>query len=215
MILPLLKGKVGKEVAVFSPFEWRLIESKLNADYKIRFNFLMYTGMRISEARYVSKHPDCFREANEAIFLPYIDGERRPKKAPDGTLIPPSKEEKLGKVRAKMKDRAVLLNDKGVAATNLFFDQHMGFPTYQAMEGALKRAARAADFDVRNIYVKSTRKTWVSWLLNTFPEQEQRISLSMGHDRETMQYYSVVQGFKKDDYPDMRAETKGWGTGRD
>jgi integrase len=201
MIIPLHKGKQGKEVAVFSPMEWHLIESKLNTDYRLRGNFLLYTGMRISEAIYVSRHPKCFREEHGSIFLPYIEGDRKKKDA----------DEKLGKPRAKQKDRTVLLSKKGIAAVKLFFEQSVTFPSYQAMEGAFKRAAKEAGFDTRFVHAKALRKTWVSWLMMSFPGQESRISLSMGHDRETMQYHYLVDGFRKEDRPDIKEETAGWG----
>ena len=84
MIVPLTKNNV----AVLTPAQWHLIENHLNADYKIRGDFLLQTAMRVTECYYVSRHPETFKEDHGAIFLPKVEGE-----------------EKFGKTRAKQKER--------------------------------------------------------------------------------------------------------------
>lgn len=190
MIVPLTKN----EVAVLTPHEWHLIEDRLNADYKIRGDFLLQTAMRITEAYYVMKHPETFRKENGAIFLPKVEGA-----------------EKFGKKRCKQKSRAVLLSPRGIAATELFFGKNVGLPTYQAMEPVLKLAAKEADFDIRGITTKMLRKTFVSWLINCYPERRGMIAASAGHTTETMDGYYVTYGFRKEDVKEMREETSKWG----
>jgi integrase len=185
MIVPLNKNGV----AVLTPAEWHLIENHLNADYKLRGDFLLQTSMRISEAYYVSRHSECFREGNGAIFLPRVEGE-----------------EKFGQ-----KERAVLLSPKGIAAVKLFFEKKVGLPTYQAMEPAFKLAAKEADFDIRYITTKMLRKTFISWLINTHPERRGMIASSAGHTTDTMDAYYITYGFRKDDVKEMRDEVVGWG----
>ena len=190
MIIPLQKNGV----AVLSPLEWHLLESKLNADYKIRGAFLMQTAMRITEAYYVSRHPETFRESHGAIFLPRVEGA-----------------EKFGKKRAKQKERAVLLSPKGISAAKLFFEMKVGLPTYQAMEPAFKLAAKEAGIDTRFITTKMLRKTFISWLINCYPENRGKIASSAGHTTDTMDAYYITYGFRKEDVKDMREETEKWG----
>jgi integrase len=190
MIIPLTKNKI----AVLTPLQWHLLESKLNADYKIRGDFLLQTAMRITEAYYVARHPECFREEHAAIFLPEVEGE-----------------EKFGKKRCKQKERAVLLSPKGVAAVKLFFEKRVGLPSYQAMDLAFKRAAKLADLDSSTVVTKSLRKSFISWAVNCHPELKGKIASSAGHTTETMDTYYLTYGFKKEDVKDMRPEVAGWG----
>lgn len=190
MIVPLTKNNI----AVLTPTQWHLIENQLNGDYKIRGDFLLQTAMRISEAFYVSRHPECFREDHGAIFLPLVKGD-----------------EKFGKIRSKQLERAVLLSPKGIKAVNLFFEKNIGLPSYQAMDMAFKRAGKAADFDIRNITTKMFRKTFISWGINAFPELKGKFAASAGHSTETMDGYYLAYGFRKEDIKDMRTEQAGWG----
>lgn len=190
MIVPLTKN----QVAVLTPAQWHLIENKLNGDYKIRGDFLLQTAMRISEAYYVTRHPECFKEDHGAIFLPYIKGD-----------------ESFGKPRALQKERAVLLSPKGVKAVNLFFDKNVGLPSYQAMDLAFKRAAKAADFDIRYIKTKMLRKSFLSWGISAFPDLKGKFAASAGHSTETMDAYYLAYGFRKEDQKDMKVELVDWG----
>jgi integrase len=192
MIVPLTKNGV----AVFTPTQWHLIENNLNGDYKIRGDFLLQTAMRISEAYYVSRHPECFVEDHAAIFLPHVAG------GP----------EKFGKKRAKQKERTVLLSPDGVKAVKLFFEKDVGLPSYQAMDSAFKRAAKIADFDIRSVKTKSLRKTFISWAINALaPELKGKIASSAGHTTDTMDAYYICYGFKKEDIRDMKGRVNGWG----
>jgi hypothetical protein len=190
MIVPLTKNNV----AVLTPQQWHILENNLNGDYKIRGDFLLQTAMRISEAYYVSRHLECFKEDHGAIFLPHVNGD-----------------EQFGKKRCKQKERAVLLSPNGIAATKLFVNKMVGLPSYQAMDPVFKRAAKEADFDIRFITTKMLRKTFISWLINTNPELKGKIAASAGHTTETMDGYYLAYGFKKEDVRDMREEIKGWG----
>jgi len=190
MIVPLTKNKV----AVLTPSQWHLVENQLNADYKIRGNFLLQTGMRISEAYYVMKHPETFRKENGAIFLPEVKGD-----------------EAFGKKRCKQKSRAVLLSPVGVSSVSKFFEMNMILPSYQTMDLTFKRAAKEADFDFRYITTKMLRKTFITWLVVCKPELKGMIAASSGHTTETMDAYYLTYGWRKEDVKEMRDEILGWG----
>jgi len=193
MIVPLFvgTGKGKRKVAVLVPKEWHLIETQLNADYKIRGNFLLQTAMRISEAKYVAEHPECVRKENMAIFLPRV--------------------EEIGKKKCKIKNRAIMLSPQGMKAVEDFFEKKVGFVSYTAMEAAFKRAARDADFDTSCITTKMLRKTMISWLVSCFPEKQMQIEHSAGHTFDTMSGHYVTFGFGKENIKDMKSELEGWG----
>lgn len=190
MIVPLFVSSGKRAVAVLTPLQVKLIDDKLNADYKIRTRYLLQTAMRLVEAKYVDQHRDTYRKENHAIFLNKVDG--------------------MGKKRCTITNRAVMLSPKGIAAVEDFFDKNPGLPTYQSMEAAIKLAAKEADFDTRYITSKMYRKTMVSWLINCFPEKESRVLHFAGHDQTTMRGHYLTYGFRKEDIRDMREEVKGW-----
>ena len=191
MIVPLFVGSGKRNVAVLTPTQVRAIDDKLNSDYKIRTRFLLQTGLRIAEARYVNLNRDCFRKENGAIFLPKVDG--------------------VGKARATIKNRSVLLSPSGIASVEDFFDKNPGLPSYPAMEKAIRLAAREADFDINYITTKMYRKTLLTWLMTCYPEQEAKILYSLGHNSQTSRAHYLAYGFRKDDIADMRKELNGWG----
>jgi len=191
MIVPLSINYGKRVVAVLSPKEWVAIKKELNDDYKMRFEFLLQTCMRISEAMYISEHPECFREENAAIFLPRVEG--------------------MGKLRCKEKSRQIMLSPDGIAAVKALYNSGVKFKAYQNMEQVFKRAAKDADFDIKYITTKCLRKTMVSWLMACYPEQQEKIAFSAGHDYNTMRQHYLTFGWRKEDVADMRVYTKGWG----
>ena len=122
MIVPLYVSSENRKVAVLTPREVRILEEYMNADYKIRTRFLLHTAMRIAEAKYVDLNRNAFRKENGAIFLPKVKG--------------------LGKKKCTISNRTVLLSHVGVSAVEDFFDKNVHLPSYQAMEQALKLAAK-------------------------------------------------------------------------
>lgn len=190
MIVPLYVSSGKRAVAVLTPTQVKLIEDKLNADYKIRTRYLMQTAMRIVEAQYVDMHRDCYRKDHSAIFLPKVEG--------------------MGKARCTITNRVVMLSESGIKAVEDFFEKNTHLPVYQSMEPALKLAAKEADFDTRYITTKMYRKTMVSWLINCYPELESKILHFAGHDQTTMRGHYLSYGFRKEDVKDMRDALKGW-----
>jgi integrase len=191
MIVPLSINTKNRVVGVLSPREWNLIKDKLNGDYPLRFEFLLHSAMRISEASYVTNHPDCFREDYGAIFLPKVEG--------------------MGKVRSKIKTRQIMLSTPGVSIAKEYFDKKVKLLAYQNMEQVFKRAARDADFDTKYITTKCLRKTMISWLMAVYPEKQSQISFSAGHDYNTMRSHYLTYGWRKEDLSDMRIYVNGWG----
>jgi len=191
MIVPLDINYGKRHVAVLTPSQWLAIKKELNPEYQIRFEFLLQTSMRISEADYVSNHQECFREENGAIFLPRVEG--------------------MGKVKCKNKHRQVMLSPAGIGIVKELYAKNIKFLAYQNMEQVFKRAARDADIDTKYIMTKVLRKTMVSWLVACYPELQEKIAFSAGHDYNTMRAHYLTFGWRKEDVADMRVYVKGWG----
>jgi len=203
MIVPLsvTSKRTGRHVAVLTPKEKDAIWINLNETYRMRMDLLLYTGMRIAEAHFFSKHTDWFRKENGAIFLPAIEG--------------------LGKKKCKTARRTIVLSNNGIKAVEEFISHGIKFPThtrkgteyisYQNMEEALVLAARKAGFDTSYITTKLCRKTIISWMLVVFKDQIPQINRFAGHDVQTMSDHYIAEGWIKDDKKDMVEELKGWG----
>lgn len=194
MDTPLFVSSGKRAVAILSPFQERLIYEKLNADYKIRVRFLLHTQMRVAEAKWVDTHRECFRKDNGIILLPKTEG--------------------LGKKQCRITNRTVNLSYAGVKAVEDFFEKNVHFPSYQAMESALKLAAKEANIDPRFINPKMYRKTAISWLMSCWPEKEAAICGSAGHTFVTMRGHYLGSGFRKDDIKEMKEIFAEWGEAR-
>ena len=194
MEVPLFVSSGKRAVAVLSPYQERLIYEHLNSDYKIRTRLLLHTGMRIAEAKWLDQHRDCFRKDNGIILLPKV--------------------EEIGKKACKITNRTVLLSYAGVKSIEDFFEKNVHFPSYQAMERALKLAATESNIDPKYINPKMYRKTMISWLMACYPEKEAFITNSAGHTIVTMRGHYLGSGFKKDDLKEIKAIFEGWGEAR-
>jgi len=202
MIIPLsvVSKKTGRHVAVLTPKENKMIWNELNAIYRMRVDLLLYTGMRIVEAKYFSEHPEWFRKENRAIFLPSVEG--------------------LGKKKCTVSRRTIMLCDKGVNAVEEFLSHDVGFPmhtrdgvkhiSYQNMEEAITLAATKAGFDTSYITTKMYRKSIISWMLAIYKDQVSQINTFAGHDVKTMSDHYIAVGWTKPDKQDMVEELKGW-----
>jgi len=193
MIVPIniTPGKGKRYVSVLTPAQWLAIKKELNPAYQLRFEYLLQTGMRISEAGYVLDHPECFREENGAIFLPRVEG--------------------MGKEKCKFLCRQIMLSPEGIKVVKEIYEKKIKLLPYQNMEQVMKRAARDADIDTKYITTKCLRKSIVSWLMACYPERQEQIAFSMGHDYNTMRSHYLTFGWRKEDIADMRIYVKGWG----
>lgn len=191
MIVPFTKTYRTRTTAILSPREKTLFFDQLNADYKIRFEFLYQTAMRLREAMYFAEHPEIYKKENALIALPYVPG--------------------MGKKMCTIKARHILLSPAGIKIVEEFIEKKMKFPSYQAMDDVCKRAARDADFKSDGIVPKMFRKMYISHLMATNPELQSKIAQSVGHTVETMEGSYLIYGWKKEDVAQMRIDNNGWG----
>ena len=192
MIVPFTKTYKTRVTAILSPREKTMFFDHLNADYKIRFEFLYQTAMRLREAMYFAEHPEIYRKENALIALPHVPG--------------------MGKKMCTIKARHVLLSPNGIKIVEEFIEKKMKFPSYQAMDSVCKRVARDADFKPDGIVPKMFRKMFISHMMTSYPELQSKLSQSAGHTIETMEGSYLIYGWKREDVTQMRIDTIGWGT---
>jgi len=147
-------------VRILRPWEVKKLLDAIPKKYhKIQFEFLLYTGMRYVEAMEIKHRPDLFEGDNIHLTPELI---RKPK--------------------CKIKDRYVKLNPVGRKVAEEYFDLKQDLPGHwNAWRDNLKRWAKHAKLDPQHLSVKTTRKTWESYLVFTYPEKRDAIFISQGH----------------------------------
>jgi integrase len=191
MIVPFVKTYKTRVTAILSPREKVLFFDQLNADYKIKFEFLYQTAMRLREAAYFAEHPEIYRPENGLISLPRVPG--------------------LGKRACTIKARHILLSQRGMKAVRDFIDLKIKIPTYQAMDDVCKRAAKDADIKPDGMVPKMFRKWAISHQMTAFPSNRAKIAMSSGHTEGVQIEHYLIYGWKKEDVAQINEDWIGWG----
>jgi integrase len=172
-------------VAVFRPREihklLRAIPKNVNRE---RFEALLYSGCRYSELREI--HKKLGRLDQNAIKV------------------------KNTKALVKEKFRFVQLNNQGMRAILYYINSQKPLPGYSAWDENLKRWCKKAGIDPTGVCASSTRKTWESWLVTTYPEQIERIFISQGHSRFIALKHYLAFPFTPEDKKEMLYFVDGW-----
>lgn len=155
-----------------------------NSD-KDKFEVLLYTGCRYTELQNV--HGKYHRLRNNCISI----------------------ENTKELARKKEKFRWVVLNRQGLRALNNYFNGSP-LPTRAAWWQNLKRWCKIAGIDTRGIGVKTTRKTWESYLVMTFPHLTTNVFKSQGHSAMTSIKYYLSLPFTAEEKRQMLYFTEGW-----
>lgn len=188
MVLLISKSRV------LTPEEYEALRSALSSEHRQIFDGLLFTGMRGTEFERFLKHPE------------WYDHERSYIQMPIGSSL---------KVKARMKERHILLSTFGNRIIwDLLDSNRRGQIYYSARQSwrvNLTRAAEKAGIDPTGIVPKCTRKTIVSWLVASYPEDAMRISFSMGHDVRTMQEHYLNMPFSRQEIENIKPYVQGWG----
>ena len=148
----ILKGKTR----IFRPAEIKkLIDAIPKNEYKDKFEALLYSGARYSEIRWLYEHPKAFISNN--LRIPSF------------------------KKKARHSERYIRLNHLGQRSINYFLRAKRNLPCHEVWLENLHRWVKKAGLDTKGISIKSTRKTWESWLVTQYPQQLEYIFLSQGH----------------------------------
>jgi hypothetical protein len=172
-------------VRILRPSEIKKIINAIpKADFKDKFEALLFTGMRYHEIRWLFKHKERF--SGSTILMPSF------------------------KPKAKHKERYIRLNDQGKRAVDHFLRSKKNFPARDGWNANLRRWCKQAGINDQGISTKTTRKTWESWLVTMYPTSSALIFLSQGHtDLISIEYYLMLP-FNDQDKLDMKEYTDGW-----
>lgn len=170
---------------ILRPVEFKkLVEAVPKAENKEKLETMLYTGARYSELKALYKNPRWFQ--NNTIKLPAV------------------------KKLHMFNERYIRLNPQGQRAVTYFLRAKDNLPSYQGWDENLKRWAINAGLDPQGISIKTTRKTWESWLVTKYPKQLEYIFLSQGHTGMTALKYYLMIPFTEQDEKDMEYYTSGW-----
>lgn len=179
---------------ILSPDEYERLRGELNQDHRLIFDGLLFTGMRVEEFWAFTENPHWFQPDRQYIHLTRIA---------------------IKKVRTRYKERSVMLSNIGNRAirdlVSAIQDERIKRISRMGWGEDLKRAARKANIDPAGIVPKMCRKTWVSWLMVTYPEDGLRIAASLGHDIRTMQEHYLSLPFSNVEREQIRPYVIGWG----
>lgn len=178
----ILKNKVR----ILRPWEFKKIVGAIpKHEYKDKIEALLYTGARYSEMRALYKRPQWLQSTT--IKMP-----KRKKKA-------------------MYNERYIRLNPQGHRAVTYFLRSEKNFPEHTiSWKENLQRWAVKAKLDPVGLSVKTTRKTWESWLVTKYSKQLEHIFLSQGHTQMVALKYYLMIPFTNEDKEDMKYYTDGW-----
>jgi len=149
-----------------------------------RFETLLYTGCRYTEL---------------------IDVQGKKERIDEGFI-------RIKNTKAMVKDkfRYVRLNTHGVRAVDYFMRHEKKLPSYVTWNENLRRWSKMANLNPSGISVKSTRKTWESFLVTMYPTSIIEIFLSIGHESTTALKHYLQLPFTDRDKEEMKYYTDGW-----
>ncbi|MDD5187532.1 MAG: site-specific integrase [Methanoregula sp.] len=181
---------------------------------KALYDLLLYTGLRFVEVAQLRDNPEIFDPERKTITI------------------------RSGKVKASQISRNVCLSDKGLHAVEEYLalpSKPYSLPPEAVEEYKKKKARQAAHLWQENlirwaqrsrlvqipgqeetnnptgITVRTTRKSWESWLLAAYPEKIVNITLSQGHTETTALRHYFNISFLPEEKEAIKSEVIGWG----
>jgi len=195
---------IKQGVQILNAAEYEKIRSQLNQVHQLIFDGMLFTGMRIEEFWRFIEHPEWFHADRQFVELP------------PGSIL---------KVKAKMRERTVLLSNIGTRAirdlVGAVYRGEIKHITKQGWGQNLRRAAIKAGMNIQvmdaktgkpryTVAPKMLRKTWISWLMLCYPEDGLRIASSSGHDTGTLMRHYLSMPFSPQEKEQIRAYVIGW-----
>lgn len=160
-----------------------LIDSIHKTKNKTKFKALLYSGMRYVETRYLHSHPENFHKYYITVHS--------------------------GKPKALQKERYVKLNNVGSEIVSAFL-QGEQLPELPNWPTNLRRWAKRGGLNTAGLGALTTRKTWESYLVSSYPNAFAHIFLSQGHTETTsLQYYLGIP-FTPEEKDKIKRYTEGW-----
>ena len=173
---------------ILRPKEFKqLLSGCPKTDYRTMLQCLLYTGVRYIELKRFQSFPSWF----------------------DGDFLHLPHEASRKKMRTQ-RERWVRLNQPGKMIVEYFTKIKTPVPTYVSFNANLKCWAKRSGLDPTGLSVKTTRKTWESWLMFYYPQQVASITLSQGHTAITSIQHYVNMPFTETDKLEMKNYVEGW-----
>lgn len=175
-------------VRILRPWELsQILKAIPKKEYQTMFEFLFYTGMRYIEAQLVKDRYDLFDGENIHLIPTII---RKPK--------------------CTIKDRYINLNPVAQRVAEDYFKLNVSLPHNNTWVQNLKRWALNGNIDPSFLSVKTTRKTWESYLMTVYPHLRDKIFINMGHtDLVALKDY-VNLPFSQKNKENMMKYVAGW-----
>jgi len=175
-------------VRILRPSEWEsLLKAVVKKRHRTMLQTLLYTGMRYIELQRFQEYPSWF--TGDFIHLPKIADR---------------------KVHRTQPERWVRLNQQGRIIVEYFLQLDEKLPAYQNWRDNMRRWAVASKLSPNGLGVKTTRKTWESWLMFYYPDYMTEITLSQGHDSVTSIQHYLNMPFTEIDHLQMKNYVEGW-----
>ena len=184
---PILKGGIR----ILRPQEYEAIREAIpKMHHQIILDTVLFTGMRWIELERLKKHPDWYDPRGGYIYLP-----------PEASQ----------KKKRTMRERYVYLSSRGKAIIPLFLKLDKDIPRRVTWRENLIRWAKYSGIDPVGLSAKSTRKTWESWLIVSYPDKALLIAMSQGHTQITAMNHYLNLPFSQEEIRRIRSYTEGWG----
>lgn len=179
---------IREHTRILRPSEYKMLYNAIpKRPYQTMLNTALLTGMRYVELQRLQKNPKWFD--GEFIHLP---------------------EEAVLKQERKQKQRVVILNPLARTVVGYFLDIKQPLPVWQGWKDNLRRWSVKGQLNPLDINVRTTRKTWESWLLACYPSDIIKVTLSQGHNSVTALQHYIGVGFNEHDKVEMREFVEGW-----
>ena len=181
-----------QDAQILNAREYEAMRAALSLNHRLLFDGCIFTGMRMSEFWSFIQHLEWYHSERSFIAITSKKTETRYK---DRNVI-----------LSNMGNRAIQDLVHGVRFNGIKPITRMGW------QEDLKRAARKAGLEnLHGIMPKMTRKTWVSWLVTTYPDDGLRIAASLGHDPRTMVEHYLSLPFSAEERAQILPLVIGWG----
>jgi len=180
---------IKRRVRILRPNEYKaLLQCCTKPHHRTMLQALLYTGMRYVELQRLQKYPNWFD--TDFINLPKMADR---------------------KVMRKQPERTVRLNQTGKTIMEYFLRLREPLPAYQNWRDNMRRWGIRAKLDPTGLGVKTTRKTWESWLVFYYGQTRMtEIALSQGHDTLTSLNHYLNMPFTQVDRLEMQPLVEGW-----
>jgi len=183
---------VKNGVRILTPYEFdRLYGAVKKWDYQVLLNVALYTGMRYVELQRLQKHREWFNPVRRCIYLP---------------------KEAQRKKKRKFADRYVHLTPSAMHYIPMFFKIRK-LPKIQQWNKWLKWWAERSGIGKEGVSAKTTRKTWESWLVISYPDKVAQICMNQGHTDTTAIQHYIQLPFSEEERREIKIRTAGWMNG--